>query len=72
MKSQELVDAMKEMLEEIKEIDSQEDVSEIFKRSKLGEIYEGCLSNEEIKNIPNKKAAKEPAPEVDDLVKMMM
>ncbi|MDU7363900.1 hypothetical protein [Clostridium sp.] len=72
MNSQELVSAMKEMLDEIKEIDPQEDVTEILKSSKLGEIYEGCLSNEEIKNIPNKKAAREPTPGVDEIAKMMM
>ena len=72
MKVQELMDAMKEMLEEIKDVDPQKDVAEILKSSKLGEMYEGCLSNEEIRNIPNKKAAKEPIPGVDEIAKMMM
>ena len=72
MKSQELINSMKELLEEIKDMDPQQDISNIFKNSGLGKMYESCLSNEEIKDIPNKRALNEPLPEVNDIVDTML
>lgn len=72
MKKQELISAMSEVLEKIKEVDSQEDTVSVLKGSKLGEIYIGCLNDKDIKEIYDKKTANVPVPSVDEITKMMM
>lgn len=51
MKKQELISAMSEMLDKIKESDSQEDTVNILKGSKLGKMYIGCLDDKDIIDI---------------------
>lgn len=72
MKKQELINAMSEMLEQIKDVDSQEDAINVLKGSKLGEMYVGCLNDKDIKDIYDKKAANAPVPSVDEVTEMMM
>lgn len=72
MKKQELINAMSEILEKIKEVDSQKDTVDVLKGSKLGEMYIGCLSDKDIKDIYDKKAANAPVPSLNEITEMMI
>lgn len=72
MKKQELISAMSEMLDKIKESNSQEDTVNILKGSKLGEMYIGCLDDKDIKDICDRRAANVPVPSVDEVAEMMI